>query len=1058
MKRMWLGMAFCGLFGALAVGQPQTAVLLQEDFSAYTPRGERQRVVDSGHAEFARALELTSVRKPDGKIHQASWHSAKFDAGAAEILDIDYWIKFGTASARYALLVNDRSHKAITVIQDDGKLQVARSLTWSWQDVAKVSLNTWHRIRYSINKVHGTYDIYVNDLQTPALAAVPYRDPATVVLDRAWILGSEGSDSVTWLGPVTVTARLSGAFPPASLMRAPYYVSAVPWVATAPALEDFRRLAPPLALTAFSGAAISEAAQARVLRDAEALYVLFEFVAADMSKRSDEITARDGRVWTNDCFELFIQPDLSQEIYYHFAGNASGGIYDSCHRQGVRDDSWDAAWTAQIGKGEGQWTALVTLPFASLGVTAPSGDALWGFNPGRENPHGQDVLSWTALRQFHDPARFGKLLFVSQQDERPTALRQQTLIDTLLNPQGALASLAAKVPGDFSDLPMTLQQAYAALRDEIAAAVAQAPDLNSFPAARMALEKVCALEERLESLARDAERARAFFAPGSVASQRGYASMVLSSMTKVSDQDTDFYQREVTPELRLSGNEYGGLQVLLMAMPGRPLNGLDVELTPLTDAAGRPLAGAACKSFVVDFVRTAKSRTAPVSYADVLRPESSCAFAPPRALVPVWVDVYLPAGTPAGDYQTKMTLRPRGLEPMSVTIRVKATGLTLPKSASLDTAFCFDRSWVKAFYGQNPSKEQMTTFWQFILDHRLEPMNLWGGPHDVGLDYLDYCADNGKTMLFLSIRNIRKQEASVREIVEKYRGRLRPIFFGHDEVLMSTKPGALDAMKRDYNDAKELFPDIPRLNTARIDERLFGYVDIWCPLFYHIDYEANAARIAEGEKVWWYPTDYPLAPYANFNLDSPGIDPRVIPLMTWKLGLEGLLYWGLNREWPSNSPRDFVQLTDEFIADRRIDWLDEERLAAMRAGELRWPAIPWLPYFRSIFNPKNVSATNGGGNMIYPGPDWQPWSSMRLKNLRDGMQDYEYLVMLRAKVAQLKERGGHDELVATATALLAIDDAVVGSENSYGKDPLAYLAYRNKLIDTLLRCNAALGQ
>ncbi len=1056
MKRMWLGVALCGLFGAMAAELPQTTVLFHEDFSAYAPQGERQRVVDSGQAEFARALELTSVHKPDGKLHQGTWRSAKFDASAAEILDIDYWIKFGTDSARYALLANDRSYKAITVVQDGGKLQVSKSLTWSWQDVASVSLNTWHRIRYSVNKVHGTYDIYVDDLVTPALAALPYRDPATVSLDQVWTLGSEQTDSVTFLGPVTVTARASGAFPPPALTQAPYYVSAVPWVATPPAIDDFRRLAPPLALTANSSAVVSEAAQARVLRDAETLYVLFEFAAKDMAKRDSEITARDGRVWDNDCFELFIQPDLTQELYYHFVGNSSGGLYDSCHRQGERDDSWNAAWTAQIDKGDGQWTALVTVPFAELGTAAPAGDALWGFNPCRENPHGEDVLSWTALRSFHDPARFGKLLFVSPTDERPTALRQQVLIDALLNPQGALAALAAKVPRDFSDLPATLQQAYGVLRDEVAAALAELPELKTFPAARLALEKARALDERLTALASDAERARAFFAPGSAASQRGYASLVLSSMTKVSDQDTDFYQRGVEPALRLSGNEYGSVQVLLMAMPGKPLTGLDVDVTSLADGAGRPLAGASCKSFVVDFVRTAMPRKAPVYYADVLQPVHSGAFPEPRALVPVWVDVYLPAGTPAGDYLSTVTLRPRGCAPTSVTVRVQATGLTLPKSASLDTAFCFDRSWVKAFYGQEPSKESMTGFWQFILDHRLEPMNLWGGAHDVGLDYLDYCAENGKTMLFLSIRDIRKKEASVREIVEKYRGRLRPIFFGHDEVLMSRKPGALDNMMRDYSDAKELFPDIPRLNTARVDERLFGYVDIWCPLFQHIDIEANAARAALGEKIWWYPTDYPLAPYANFNLDSPGIDPRVIPLMTWKLGLSGLLFWGLNREWPTNSPREFTHLSDAFIAERRMDWLNDELLTAMRAGELRWPAIPWLPYFRSVMNAKHVSVTNGGGNMMYPGADWQPLSSMRLKNLRDGMQDYEYLVMLRDNVAQLKARGGHDDIVAASASLLAIDDAVVGSETSYSKDPVEYLAYRNKLIDMVLRSAAVL--
>jgi hypothetical protein len=1051
MKWTWLGMTFCSLFGALAAAQPVAKQLFYEDFSAYETRGERQRVVASEHLDFTHALELSSVLPPEGKVKQGSWHSANFDASAAAMLDIDYWIKFSSASARYALLANDRSHKAITLVQDGGKLQVARSLAWDWVDVASVSLHRWHRIRYRIDQAHGTYDIYVNDLTTPALAALPYRNPETVSLTRLWILGSENSDSLTHLGPVTVTAWVDEGFPPASLVQAPYFVSGVPWVAAVPTKRDFQRLARPVPFSASDATAIRESAQARLLRDADALYVLFEFAAGDMALRSGEVGVRDGRVWTNDCFELFVQPDLSQELYYHLAGNSSGALYDSCHRQGLRDDGWDGEWTAQVERGGEQWSALVTLPFASLGVAAPSADAMWGLNLGRENPHSHEVLSWTGLQNFHDPLRFGKAYFASPVAERPLAERQQSLIDALLNPQAALASLAAKLPKDAADLPATLRQAYASLQDELAAAVAELPELKSFPAARRSLEKTRAMERQLLALERDSARVRAFFAPGSPGSARGYASLLLSSMTKVSDQDTDFYQREVPAQLRLSGNEYGNVQVLLMSMPGKQLAGLELELTPLTDAAGQPLQEARCNSYLVDFVRTAMVKTAPVSYADVLRPGSVYEFPAPRDLVPVWVEVYLPPGAAAGEYQTTLTLRPRGYEPHSVTLQVQATGLTLPKSASLDTAFCFDRSWVKAFYGEEPSSEQMTAFWQFILDHRLEPMNLWGGAHDVGLKHLDYCAEHGKTMLFLNISNIRKKEASVRQLVEEYRGRLRPIFFGHDEVLVANKPGALEAMKRDYQDAKELFPDIPRLNTARVDERLFGYVDIWCPLFQHLDAEAHAARMAAGEKIWWYPTDYPLAPYANFNLDSPGIDPRVIPLMTWKLNLSGLLFWGLNREWPSNCARDFARLNDELIAERQLDWLSPELLTAMRAGEQRWPEIPWLPYFRNIFSGR-VSATNGGGNMIYPGPDWQPWASTRLKNLRDGMQDYEYLMMLRDNAAQLQARGGHDELLAAAKAVLAIDDDVVGGETSYGKDPQSYLDYRNRLIDMVLLC------
>jgi len=43
---------------------------------------------------------------------------------------------------------------------------------------------------------------------------------------------------------------------------------------------------------------------------------------------------------------------------------------------------------------------------------------------------------------------------------------------------------------------------------------------------------------------------------------------------------------------------------------------------------------------------------------------------------------------------------------------------------------------------------------------------------------------------------------------------------------------------------------------------------------------------------------------------------------------------------------------------------------------------------------------NGIGNMCYPGSDGRPWSSQRLEILRDGMEDYEYLVLLRQTLAQ----------------------------------------------------------
>lgn len=1035
----------CAFLGAAVADD----VIYREDFSSYQA-GASQSVVASGHPDFAQALEFKSVLDADGKVKQGSWSKSGLDIAGAEVLTVDYWIKFGTESARYAMLANDGAIKAITVIQDGGKLQVAKSMNRDWQSAGQVSIGQWHHFRYVVNSVRGDFAVYVDDMTTPRVDGISFRDTRTVSLTRLWILGSESGESTTYLGNIQVTAKPATEFPPLALGEWPYYVRGVAWAAQSPkSARDFAGVAP-IELTTGVGSAI-EPARAQVMRDADNLYLFFTLQAKDMAKRVDEVTQRDGRPWTNDCFEIFLQPDISEPTYFHLVGNSSGGIYDSRHSHGRRDNSWDCDWKAVVDRQASAWTALVTIPFAGVGG-APARDALWGFNLGRENPHAQDVLSWTRLTNFHTPENFGKLLFMAAADERSPEVRTVDLMNRLYDLPARLAAVEKSL-GEGQDLSPNLTAARDRLLAELAVRQETLAAAKTFAAFRLLLEDVQKLSMESEQLAQATQRSQAYFAAGSVGRRRGYASLVVSSMEKVADNQSNAFPLVDSARLRLSGNEYGSFQIMLLALPGQTIGSAKTAVTPLAGADGRPVAGAKAQVYLEEMVRTAKQLEqgqSQASYADVLRPGAEFTFSP-TGMVVLWVDVYLPAGAAAGEYSATVTVTPAGLPPVAVPVTVSATGLTLPKSASLDTAFCFSPSWVKDFYGQDANRDQMLAYCQFLLDHRLEPMNLWGRDTDIGEEYLDYCADNGKTMLFLSIRDIRENQGRTRELIDRYQGRLRPIFFGHDEVLSSSKPGALDRMKQDYADAKELFPEVPRLNTAKIDERLFGYVNVWCPLFGHFEAEATAQRLALGEKVWWYPTDYPLAPFANFNLDSPGIDPRVIPWMNWKLNLSGLLYWGLNREWRSNGVFEAQQLTPEFCTLRGLDWMTPEVLDKMRAGEVRWPEIPWLPYFRSVNNVRSVSRTNGGGNLLYPGADFQPLPSMRLKNLRDGMQDYEYFVMLQKQVEALKKRGGQDALVREAEAALAIDDKIVGGANSFTKDPAALLAFRDKIIDLVLK-------
>ena len=61
----------------------------------------------------------------------------------------------------------------------------------------------------------------------------------------------------------------------------------------------------------------------------------------------------------------------------------------------------------------------------------------------------------------------------------------------------------------------------------------------------------------------------------------------------------------------------------------------------------------------------------------------------------------------------------------------------------------------------------------------------------------------------------------------------------------------------------------------------------------------------------------------------------------------------------------------------------------------KWPNVPW--------DSRTYYYFNGEGQLVYPGPDSVPYSSIRLENFRDGMDDYEYLFRLRELLVKYKD-------------------------------------------------------
>ncbi len=184
---------------------------------------------------------------------------------------------------------------------------------------------------------------------------------------------------------------------------------------------------------------------------------------------------------------------------------------------------------------------------------------------------------------------------------------------------------------------------------------------------------------------------------------------------------------------------------------------------------------------------------------------------------------------------------------------------------------------------------------------------------------------------------------------------------------------------------------------------LYGAVDIWCPLFPLFKAESAAKRQALGETIWtytalcqrdktpWWHTDFPLLHY------------RVPAWIAWRHRIRGILYWGGMVYW--NDVED--PWTDPGTLDRR------DR------------------------NPKYMY--NGEGSLLYPGravgyEGIAP--SIRLKALRDSIEDYEYLAIL--------ERAG----LGTQAQQIVTDLAPSWFE--WETDPRAYEKARTRLAEMIL--------
>jgi hypothetical protein len=233
---------------------------------------------------------------------------------------------------------------------------------------------------------------------------------------------------------------------------------------------------------------------------------------------------------------------------------------------------------------------------------------------------------------------------------------------------------------------------------------------------------------------------------------------------------------------------------------------------------------------------------------------------------------------------------------------------------------------------------------------------------------------------------------------------------------------------------RENFPGLRRMvpMTLNQPEQLVGLIDLWCPIMNSHRRDFARERQRAGDRYIWYICCGPKAPYiANF-IDRPATDLRVWLWQTWQQGVNGILIW--ESTW----------------------WTSPEA----------FPDVPQNPYEDSMSyvsgygtNPGERRRWNAGdGRFLYPpeaaigtqpGPVLDgPVSSIRWEMLRDGVEDFEYLAMLKRLLAEKRAKLPAAE-VARFEALLQVPASISASLTSYTRDPAPLEAQRRQIAEAI---------
>jgi len=546
-----------------------------------------------------------------------------------------------------------------------------------------------------------------------------------------------------------------------------------------------------------------------------------------------------------------------------------------------------------------------------------------------------------------------------------------------------------------------------------------------------------------------------------------------SATKKIRPRDPAGTLREIN--IKAARNEYESFQIVLSDTETFTINSITVS--ELRRGSGSIVSGniKIYREAYIDAKIISNTEGATGLWPDALIPVKDVFFNEMRNALPFtvnpntnqafWVDLFISPDTAAGDYEGTITVNIEGENAFNIPVKLTVWDFELPSTSTLVSAFGFD-GWdtLKGHFesSDNEAQEMLTPLSMLYAECALmnrvslesaigEDWSIIPWPVTGPIDWTDFDRNwssffGGKDLVF-GLKNARLTSQSIplwgdndneniayiKNFVSHFKTKgWYDILFDYtwDEPQDDEDfAGIIDRS----NMIREADPDMRLLVTTNIKMGEFynisGYVDIWTPVINDMNDKQGSvcwdsefagdqrnsysSQVNSGKELWWYQSceshgcgngdsaSLCFTGWPSYAIDTSAIDNRIMEWMSFKYDISGELYFSTTYAYMGISGND------------------------------------------DAWNNQYYFWGNGDGTLFYPGRPNKiggthhiPIESIRLKLIREGMEDYEYMNLLKTL--------GDESFARTQI------DSVISETYSFSRDPEVLYKARENMANRIL--------